>query len=168
MCEIGGVRESPLAFFLVAHCSVHNDSMKSGGERRAHCTATRASESREHSRVEEERAAGGSKKRRIYLSFFNSLSLKSQLNFTCPSCRVSQPQLEFPSGFFFFSKEDITAGNHSHHGEAEDRVCAGVCSVVEQLRVAGCLLGEAAMEPGQEAAGWWRRSPAGLIGLGCG
>ena len=40
MCEIGGVRDSPLplSFSLVAHCSVHNDSMKSGGERQAHCT----------------------------------------------------------------------------------------------------------------------------------
>lgn len=46
VCKIERVRESPpfFLFFLVAHCSVHNDSMKSGGERQTHCTAAQERE----------------------------------------------------------------------------------------------------------------------------
>lgn len=60
--------------------------MKSGGERQTHCTAAqereRESEQRTHRRVEEEKPIGGSskagdkKKKRIYLSFSVSPSLK--------------------------------------------------------------------------------------------
>ncbi len=46
---------------------------------------------------------------------------------------------------------------------------AGFCSVVECSRRAGCLLGEAGMELGQEAVGWQQWRPqAGLFGLDCG
>lgn len=61
VCEIEGVRESPPFFFffflLVAHCSVHNDSMKSGGERQTHCTAARERERAENTQESRRREA---------------------------------------------------------------------------------------------------------------
>lgn len=164
----------PFFFFLVAHCSVHNDSMKSGGERRAHCTAARASESREHRRVEEGKATGGSSKAgRIYFYFSCSLSFwrftlaaEPHLPVLLSVCLSDCLSLlkRFPPAFLCTFKEDIT---HTRVKEG-DRISAGFCSVVEDCRIAGCLAGEAGTEPGQEAAGRWQRSQAEYFTRGCG